>query len=74
MKINLFYKKIINRGGAENLLLNHYESLKSKDNTVKIITYKNLLIKKKHKDIIIVNNFIGLILYMLKNNDSRIAK
>ena len=72
MKINLFYKKIINRGGAENLLLNHYESLKNKDNTVKIITYKNLLIKKKHKDIIIVNNFIGLILYMLKNYDSRI--
>ena len=36
MKINLFYKKIINRGGAENLLLNHYESLKSKDNTVKL--------------------------------------
>ena len=71
MNVFLFYKKIINHGGAENLLLNHYLDLKKKGNQVKILTYQNHLFKdnKISKDIITVKNIFGLIFFLKKFKD-----
>ena len=71
MSTYLFYKKIINHGGAENLLLNHYKSLIKDGEKVKIITFKNKLFENSHFEtsIIDVNNIIGLFLFLIKNNN-----
>ena len=70
MKFFLFYKKILSIGGAENLLIEHYNFLKKKNKIVKIVTYKNDLLKSKEitKDIIEVKNIIGLFVFFLKEN------
>ena len=69
MNTYLFYKKIINHGGAENLLLNHYKSLSKEEKKVKIITFQNKLFVNDSikKDIIDVKNIFGFFLYLLKN-------
>ena len=71
MSTYLFYKKIINHGGAENLLLNHYNSLIKEGKKVKIITYQNKLFENSslNKDIIDVKNIFGFFLFLIKNNN-----
>ena len=71
MSTYLFYKKIINHGGAENLLLNHYNSLIKEGKKVKIITYQNKLFENSslNKDIIDVKNIFGFFLLLFKNNN-----
>jgi len=69
MNTYLFYKKIINHGGAENLLLNHHKSLSKEKGKVKIITFENRLFVNNSikKDIIVVKNIFGFFLLLLKN-------
>lgn len=69
MSTFLFYKKIISYGGAENLLLNHYDSLLKEKKKVKIITFQNKLLGNftQKKNIIVVKNMLGFFLYLIKN-------
>ena len=68
--IILFYKQILQVGGAENLFLNHYLYLKNKGKDVRLLTFKfnsNLLRKVERNDLILLNGrhwILGVISYI----------
>ena len=67
----LFYKNLINHGGAERLLLKHYNYLNI-NNNCQIVTFKNNLFKDSEYEVIEVKGVLGLIIYLCKNRFYRI--
>ena len=68
----LFYKKLLNYGGAEELLLKHYNYLIDKNKICTIVTFKNSLNLNKKINIIEVSNIFGLIYFISKNRFNKI--